>query len=236
MVVACGGDTEPTDEVTVPPEVSSTPDQGFAALESALRNDDSTVRLSFDVTAEGAVGASLVGTLVLGIEGEARLEAAGQFAGQSVDVVLISDGERMFWTGAANGVDTPPDLRDALAVGFTRMGILHNLARLTGGAPPDHADGGVTEWVVVSATDERGMLEGAPAVAASSSAFRAITVAGQPSGTFALEFDGPTPRARRQMVEFPQGIMRVTERYGAVEFGGEIAAGTFDTTPLDIGR
>lgn len=230
-----------TDAAEAPPVESwaapdATPDERFAALEEALVAGGPVVRIPFDITAEGAVSASLLGTLLLGEGNEARLEATGDFGGQQVDVVLISDGDMMFWTGAPEGIPTPPDLRTALGLGVTRMGILHNLARLTGGAPPDHAEGGVAEWVVVSSTEERGMLEGAPDGAAAASAFRAITVGGQPSGAFALQLDGRTPRVRRQLVDFPQGIMRVTERYGGVEFGADLGASTFDTTPLDVAR
>jgi hypothetical protein len=38
------------------------------------------------------------------------------------------------------------------------------------------------------------------------------------------------------VVEFPQGIMRVVERYPTFEFPADLPPGTFDTTPLDIGR
>jgi len=242
LLSACGGEGDAAnraasdDDAMASAETWATPEEGFPALEEVLSASGTTARIPFDITAEGAVSASLVGTLILGSEGEARLEAAGDFGGQQVDVVLISDGDMMFWTGGPEGIPTPPDLRNALAIGFTRMGVLHNLARLTGGAPPDHAEGGVTEWVVVSPTEERGMLEGAPEGAAEASAVRAITVAGQPSGAFALKLDGRTPEVRRQLVEFPQGIMRVTERYGGVEFGVDLGASTFDTTPLDFAR
>jgi len=219
-----------------PPLADASPDEAFAALEEELAAGTSPVRIVFDVTAEGAVGADLTGTLLLGRSGSARVEAAGTFAGRLIDVTLISDGDRMFRTGADSGVPAPAALREALGVGFTRMGILHNLARLTGGAPPDHADGGAAEWVTVAATDDRTMMEQAPAGAEASSIFRSITVAGQPSGTFALEFEGGVPTVRRQRVEFPQGIMRVTERYRVVDLDADLAEGAFDTTPLDTSR
>jgi len=41
----------------------------------------------------------------------------------------------------------PPEVREALVIGLTRMGILHNLARLVAGVPPDRASGGVRDWV-----------------------------------------------------------------------------------------
>lgn len=214
----------------------ASPDEAFTALEEVLGAGTAPVRIAFDVIAEGAVAADLTGTLLLGTSGEARVEAAGSFAGEQIDVTLISDGDRMFWTGGQDGVDTPPRLRDALGIGFTRMGVLHNLARLVGGAPPDHADGGVREWVTVAATDDRAMMEGAPEGASAASVFRAMTVWGQPSGAFALEFEEGLPTVRRQRVEFAQGIMRVTERYRVVDLGADFAEGAFDTTPLDTSR
>lgn len=225
----CGGEGGVVEE-----RVVSTPAEGFAALEETLRAGGPPVRIAFDVTAEGAVSADLTGTLLLGRDGRARLEAAGDFAGTDLDVTLISDGDRMFRTGAEGGVDTPPALRDALGVGFTRMGILHNLARLSGGAPPDHAEGGVDEWVVVTSADPATV--DIPAARDSTAVVFDITVAGQPSGSFALVMDGRVPEVRHQVVEFPQGIMRVTERYRVVELGADHAPGAFDTTPLDTSR
>ena len=238
--IACGGEEPPAGDAT-PNEVAGAadlaPDAGFDALEDALV-DGPPVRIVFDVTAEGSATAELTGTLTLGEGGRVRLEASGRFVDAEVDVVLISDGERVFWTGSPfeDGKPTPVALREALAIGFTRMGILHNLARLSVGQAPDREDGGVAEWVTVSATDERGMLDGAPAGAAERSVVRAITVDGYPSGNFALELEGLAPRVRRQVVEFPQGIMRVVERYPTFEFPADLPPGTFDTTPLDTAR
>lgn len=211
-----------------------TPAEAFVALEETLADGGPPVRIGFDVTADGAVSADLTGTLLIGDGGRARVEASGNFAGQLLDVTLISDGDRMYWTGSDEGSATPAALRDALAIGFTRMGILHNLARLSGAAPPDHAEGGVREWVVVTP----GELEGLDLEEATegTSAVLDITVRGEPSGSFALEFDGALPRVRRQVVEFPQGIMRVTERYRVIEIDAEFPAGAFDTTPLDTNR
>ncbi len=242
-IAGCGGEGAPADgaqpegapsaEASGQPGPTS-PSEAFEAFEASLRSGGPPTRIAFDVTAEGAVAADLTGTLLLGDDGRARLEANGDFAGQALDMTLISDGERMFWTGSEGGADTPPALRDALGVGFTRMGVLHNLARLSGAAPPDHADGGVAEWVVVTPTDAAQV--DIPEATDATSVFRDITVAGQPSGSYALEFDGPRPVVRRQVVEFPQGIMRVTERYRVVEFGADLPAGAFDTTPLDTSR
>ena len=229
----CGGDrsggAERTGDSPAP-----TPAEAFASLEETLASGGPPARIAFDVVAEGAVPAEFTGALLLVGDGRERVEASGSFAGQQLDVTLISDGDQMFWTGSEVGVETPEALRDALAIGLTRMGILHNLARLSGAAPPDHGDGGVREWVVVTQGDPDSI--DVPGFDPAGALVLDITVAGEPSGSFALEFDGPLPRIRHQVVQFPQGIMRVTERYRVVEIGAEFPAGAFDTTPLDISR
>lgn len=174
------------------------------------------VSLPFHVTAEGAFAADLEGRLVLRGSDGVTLEATGHFGGQPVELRLEATEGRM--TGG-NGsrtfdVETPAALREALVVGVTRMGILHNLARLVASTPPDHADGGVREWVAVDSFDWAEGDEAAEGVTF------AITVAGQPSGdaTLWLDSDG-APVLRRQIVRFPGGEMRVTERYTVTEVG-----------------
>ena len=57
---------------------------------------------------------------------------------------LVSDGERMAGGRSSEiGFDTTtaPALREAFAIGISRMGILHNLTRLYTGNPPEYADG-----------------------------------------------------------------------------------------------
>jgi len=201
-VSACTGGEAPPGEVAVSME----------ALEARLAESTTPLHLPFRVEAGGAIEAAVTGDLFLGAEGEARLQAEGSFAGGPLDVLLVSDGTSMRWTGQETPVPSPPGLRDALVVGLTRMGILHNLARLTAGAPPDHMDGGVREWVRVE-SDTAGAAP--QAMEAGPSLTRAIVVAGTPSGSFRLVFgpDGIAPRVRRQGVDFPQGRMEVVERY-----------------------
>jgi len=197
----CGG------EVPQPPAEPSLRD-----VEVLLSDPSRSVHVPFEVDASGAVEASLRGDLFLGPEGAARLEARGTFAGRDVDVMLVSDGEQLIWSGAPQAVPSPDGLRDALVVGLTRMGVLHNIARLTAGAPPDHMEGGVREWVVVS-PDTSGAAP--PPDLSGEGLALAITVDGVPSGAFRLNFDdaGLVPRIRRQSVDFPTGRMDVTERY-----------------------
>lgn len=211
----CGGEA-------APPRPQTT----LADVEALLADPAASVHVPFEVEATGAVDAALTGDLFLGPEGAARLEASGTFAGRDVDVRMVSDGERLVWSGAPEPVPAPDGLRDALVVGLTRMGVLHNIARLTAGAPPDRMEGGVRDWVVVS-PDTAGLAPG-PDLTGEGLPL-AITVDGVPSGAFRLVFDetGRLPRLRRQGVDFPTGRMEVTERYPTVALQARFPEGHF---------
>jgi hypothetical protein len=189
------------------------PDEAFFEAENALLRAGGS-RIEFDVTSEGAFEAELAGFLHVLQGNELELEADGRFGGESVELRLRTRDERMRW-GNADGVsedEIPDELMEAVLVGLARMGVLHNLARLVAGAPPDRAGGGVREWVQVedfewadgrsgAGTGERGV------------AFR-IRVAGQPAGRATVWLDASgAMTGRDQVVEFPGGEMRVRERY-----------------------
>lgn len=143
--------------------------------------------------------------------GDTSLSADGEFAGEPVTLRLTAAGERYTYGNATQRTlaARPDGLEDALAIGFMRMGILHNLAQLAEAAPPDHAAGGVGEWVVVD--DFAAVRLPEPGMAF------AITVAGEPAGTAVLNLDANgLPLDRRQTVQLPRGEMRVVEQYSDV--------------------
>lgn len=183
----------------------------FSGLETRLM-DARTVRLGFDITSEGAFESDLRGTLAITGDDRVELVASGTFGGQAVDLKASSDG-RGFTYGNGDGLRTgaiPPRLKEALLIGLTRMGLLHNLAVLTANSPPDRAEGGVREWVRVH---DFGWSADVPPAARFS-----IEVAGTPVGSASLGLDPDgNPVIRRQTVQFPQGEMRVVERYSGVE-------------------
>lgn len=204
------------------------PAEAFETLEQRLLQAP-TSRVDFTITATGTFEADLAGTLLLAEEGRARLESRGTFGGEEISLLLVSDGRRMRMT---NGTDTaeaetPPGLKEALVIGLTRMGVLHNLARLTEVAPPDHADGDVRSWVeaVDMRREERGSL-----------GFD-IRVAGQRSGSARLFLAPGTglPGQRLQTVSFPDPDaggdevrqMEVSEVYGAVSLGADVEPDDF---------
>jgi hypothetical protein len=194
------------------------PAQGPAAtlaqLEARLLAAES-VSLDFHITAEGALAADLQGKLRLGTATprpfNMLLSVWGEFAGEPVSAVLsASDAGMALGSGdELMGEPRPKHLAEAVLIGLTRMGILHNLARLIAEAAPDHADGGVREWVTV---DDFAVDPEDPAALSF-----AITVAGTPAATARLQLDAAgLSLLRQQTVRFPGGEMRVTERYSAV--------------------
>ena len=186
-------------------------------IESRLLEAPS-IRLRYDIRAEGALEAHLRGQLVLRKD-SLELDGSGPFGGSSLEVSLVSDGKNMQGGTRARPFDisTPPALREAMVVGLIRMGLLHNLARLTAGSPPDHANGGVDEWVVVSEV-QRGEPEDVGGVRAVPLSFE-ITVSGIPSAsaTLWLAKDTGLPIRRIQTVRFGSDTMDVVERYEAFE-------------------
>lgn len=179
-------------------------DARFRALETQLLQTR-PLELHYDVSAGGAFQASITGSLRINDNDSVHLEADGLFGGSPVQLTLHADMSNMRGGNGAAGFDsdTPVDLQPALVIGLTRMGILHNLARLTAGQAPDHANGGVQDWVK------------ATSLSAEENTFAfAIEVAGQPSGSATLRLDDQgLPQHREQTVVFPGGSMQVTERY-----------------------
>jgi hypothetical protein len=203
------------------PEPTERPEAEAQSLEARLSELEDrlvgagSVELDFEIMAEGAISVALEGGLRLGHD-SISLHASGDFAGQAVDLFLESSAESMTFGNRSDPVSSPrpESLQQALFIGLTRMGILHNLARLTAGAPPDRSDGGVEEWVTVDGFSQE-RADG-PRGGLTSLSFN-LTVSGVPSGSAVLDLsDEGLPIERRQVVFFPEGEMRVTEQYSRV--------------------
>jgi len=173
------------------------------------------IEIAFVIESEGAVTSQLEGKLAWQRDGALSWTATGSFVGEPQQLELRGDAQTLEtlvagesrWTGPR-----PPALIEAVVIGLTRQGLLHNLAMLSAGRPPDHADGGVAEWVEVVE-----LQLGPPEVFGEGQARPlefAITVSDQPVGHATLWLDDRgLPIERRQVVNFPEGQMRVTERY-----------------------
>lgn len=168
--------------------------------------------VGFRVTSEGTFSASLEGELVLTSPTEVSMEASGTFGTDSVDLWVRGTMEGMSWGNAdrSEEADLPPGLRESLVIGLVRMGVLHNLARLVSGAPPERTDGTVRSWVQA---DEAEWVSADPERGARGIAF-GIWVYGERTAdaTVWLDADGRLV-GRDQVVAFPGGAMRVEEWY-----------------------
>lgn len=185
----------------------------LAALEDRLLAAEA-VRVEFTVTAEGILSSALTGRLE--IRGEnLSLEADGEFGGSPVDLVLAVSGTEIAGGNLALAdarlrefsVANPGAAKEAVILGMTRMGILHNLALLTGSRPPDRSAGGIRNWV----TADRVRGDG------NDLAFD-ILVDGEAAAEAVLAMDGRRlPARRKQINQFPAGEMRVVETYRVFE-------------------
>lgn len=222
LALACAttGDTI-SGEPESPPsgQTEPMPDDGWAEramldLEARLQGA-TRVEIAFEIQSEGAVDSRLSGTLSWTKAGEMSLKASGEFAGEAQELELRASAETIETLVAGESRHAgprPAALVEAVVIGFTRQGLLHNLAVLTAGLPPERGEGGVSDWL--------GFVEaqlGPPEVFGSDDArpleFQ-IEVEGQHVGHAVLWLrEGGLPLERRQTVEFPDGQMKVVERY-----------------------
>lgn len=143
---------------------------------------------------------------------EVRSHAEGAVQADATAEIFIGPATRVHTKGAFMGTPfardfdqpTTTDLRDAVLIGLSRMGALHNLIEISQGNPPDHAAGGVREWL--QAVKFRRVKGGVSYV---------VHVEGKDTGEATLLIDARTrlPRSRKLTVHFPNGDMLVTETY-----------------------
>ena len=196
---------------TVPPVREDAAD-ALAALETRLLTTPGTVH--YHVTSEGAFAADLTG--VLEMTGDyVGLVAEGDFGGAAMQLQLtVLDGEvEMVVGGEKTRVPRAPALREAVVLGLVRMGLLHNLARLSVADLPDRAEGGAAGWV------ETHSARWGPTEEVEGRQFHTLRFALRVAGTEAAEatlwIDPATglPVRRNQTTDFPGGTMTVVERY-----------------------
>jgi hypothetical protein len=203
LALACGGKT------TARPPLKAL---HVADLEDRLlRAERFTLR--FDAVTTGPLEMTVSGNVAVAKDGVASFDVVGTMKGERFEAKLDSDGKTM--KGNAWESPVPPALPEGIIIGFTRMGIMHNVVRLGLGGPPDGTDGKIRETVQLS--DERYLTEedvdGAPARRI---AFK-ISMGGQPVGEATLWVDDRwLPLKREQVVHFPDGDLHVVERYRTI--------------------
>ncbi len=201
------------------------PAQAFATIEARLLAAPTILCVS-RISAEGALTADLVCSHALGEGGRARIQASGTFEGRPVELSLVCDGQRMLLSTpeGTQELAAPRELRAGLVLGFTRMGWLHNLARLSQGQAPDATDGSIETFTrpLDLAGGEPLSVDGRPR--------RTLTfgveVGGEPRALAVLWVDceNGLPIERWQRVRFPDGEMRVVEAYDRIALGAELGA------------
>ncbi|HPG41721.1 MAG TPA: hypothetical protein PLP19_20700 [bacterium] len=184
----------------------------FTALEDSLLAGR-TFNAAFDITSQGAIVSSLQGRVALTAAQVDTIIAVGSFSGKEVHLTLKSDGSTMQY-GHQNSLNTLPaplKLNEGILIGFTRMGLLHNLAMLAFGEPPDKTDGAVRQWVTCSG------FRFAPDDAnhPGTGIFFQIYMNNKPVGeaTLWLNSQSGLPARRVQTVHFDDGDMQVEEIY-----------------------
>lgn len=183
------------------------PEDAYTAMEQRLLSA-SSVSFDFQVTAEGVIQGSFSGNASVSSDGALTIRSEGIFIERDLVMELVTDADsvRMNTSEMSDVVERPADTFNAVVVGLTRMGLMHNLAALSTVSPPDHGDGGILEWVTVSnfETGEVGEYSGV--------AFDVFVEGDRTSGVVLAIVDG-LPVERRQVVPFPGDQMVVTEKY-----------------------
>jgi hypothetical protein len=188
---------------------AATPARALARLERLLLETDS-LSLTYDVRSTGAAEARLSGQLFR--EGSTlALRAAGHLGEEKVNAALLEEAGDLELTAADSTrvVPAPASTWEAMALGLTRMGVLHNLTRLAEGKLPDRAHEGIGGWLRAGEVRaEEGDVPGGVNIVFE------VVVDGEVRGEATLVLgSGGLPVERRQRVDFGEATMEVLERY-----------------------
>ena len=196
LLYSCGSDSSRNTRV-------QSPDSAVAHFERRLLDADS-VQVDFSITSSGAVVSVFKGSLTAVRRDVLRFDALGAFMGADARIRLRSGQGRLVLDD--DTMQAPPALRESVLLGLVRMGLLHNIAMMVAGKPPEHADGNFRSWVRLDSLNY--LQDDENSIAFS------IRVAGQTMGSGILVFDADGVLAgRSQTVHFDEGDMQVTESF-----------------------
>jgi hypothetical protein len=185
----------------------------FTQLESRLLQAYG-LEIDFESDSEGVYPAHFAGELRARKPDQVDLKSKGSFAGEQMALEL-SAIEGWMQGGRVEGgrFDAKgPFVWESMLLGMTRLGVLHNQARFSGGEIPDHADVGVGEWLLVQ------NVRWSERAAERDNAWGALQFDIQVEGTHVavatlwLDDDG-LPLFREQTVFFEGGSMVASESY-----------------------
>lgn len=172
------------------------------------------LELEAHVVAEGAHTADVRARLRLRSGNRLELSSTGPLDGVDLQRSLSSDGTTVTvqTSGAVATHPASERLNEAVVQAFLSRGLLHNLAFLASGSPPDLADGTPAGPV---AHDFQALGDGRIDGRRTRRIAYTLAVKGQDAAEVKLDIDVERglPLAREVTVHFPQGEMKVKESY-----------------------
>ncbi len=211
LIAACASGPRPMSQ-------SASPDDRLERAEEALLTAKNLTG-SFEVSATGAKTALLKGALVLQGGNALKLVADGTYEKDTVHVELDSTSgmaNRSLSKGPSASNHHEPvgeALAEALLVKLVRLGLVHDLARLSSDEAPDSVSGGVKQWARATATKDAGSKKvgDEPCHAVSYT----LEIGGQVAGTGEVCISDATslPLTRSATVHFGTGDLSATESY-----------------------
>jgi hypothetical protein len=130
---------------------AETAEQRFRDLE-ALLTRAGRFDLKAHVVSTGAVRSDLNADVGVANAGIVVIRMKGTMQGKPDDVVLRTDGvvTMIGKDGGETRLQPGKSMRQAVQLGFARVGLWHNLMLLSHGAQPEHHQGGILEWTNVA--------------------------------------------------------------------------------------
>jgi hypothetical protein len=128
-----------------------TAEQRFRDLE-ALLTRAGRFDLKAHVVSTGAVASDLNADVGVANAGIVVIRMKGSMQGKPDDVVLRTDGvvTMIGKDGEQTRLQPGKSMRQAVQLGFARVGLWHNLMLLSHGVQPEHNQGGILQWADVA--------------------------------------------------------------------------------------
>lgn len=174
------------------------------------------IAVEADIQSRGTMFTTLKGSALLGERNTLTLSYGGQFGDRPAVLVLTADyrSQELRSGGNSRREAMPGETNRAVLIGLLRMGLLHNLTRLSRLEAPDHAAGGVEQWVTLDNFRPTTYILGGELEGTLSFGFD-VLLRGEHSASARLWLDPASglPRRREQTVKLPGGETKVIESY-----------------------
>jgi hypothetical protein len=185
--------------------------QKFESLEAFLARAG-RFDLKAHVVSSGAVASDLTADVGVANTGIVAIRMHGTLDGKPDNIVLRTDGVVTMVTKDGQDTRLQPgrSMREAVQLGFLRVGLWHNLLLLSHGSQPEHHQGGIKQWADVGnlhyATTSRAGVTGV--------AFD-VLIENKKAGTATLWIDDSTklPVKREQTIVLDGKKIHTVEEY-----------------------